>query len=382
MSWVSFGGSLGVSDTNKTSNTQSDYTGTTTPILSPQWNGGYSSASGNVGANGATPAQTSAMNFATSQMQFGGYQKDANGNVILDSNGQPVLNNPAVSALTSANANLQPLKTQLGTLNNYWGNAAAQPNATAAGATSTAATAAAPPSVMSPTSASDVAPYSSLYGSQVTDPALAAFDYGIDRNFSALDARTAGQGGFANSRSGLAYSDLGSQSELQRAQLAAQLNSSGLTSALGFASGDAGRQLQANTSNASNVMGTNEFNANQIQGNNIFNAGQIQGNNQFNTTAGIQQRQLSDSEVTSQQTNLSQQAGLTQQQAQNIVTANGINTDAANALFTAGQITQQQLTQILQLAATANGQSTQANSGSSTNSNEIAGKTETHGGFG
>ena len=118
---------------------------------------------------------------------------------------------------------------------------------------------------------------------------------------------------------------------------------------LGFAQGDVTRQQQAATQNVSNLMG----------------------NNQFNVNAGIQQRQLSDNEITSAQQNLAQSAGITQQVANNIVTANGINVDAATALFQSGQITQQQLNAITAAAQAANGTTFNANTGSSTNSNDV-----------
>ena len=54
---------------------------------------------------------------------------------------------------------------------------------------------------------------------------------------------------------------------------------------------------------------------------------------------------------------LQSQAGLSNQMVSNIVTANGINTQAAQNLFAAGSITQAQLSAILQAASAYNGYS-------------------------
>jgi len=71
------------------------------------------------------------------------------------------------------------------------------------------------PSIDAPTGASIDCAYSALYSRALIDPSLAAYDYGTDRAFSALDARTAGAGAFGNTRSGLGYSDLGAQIHLR-----------------------------------------------------------------------------------------------------------------------------------------------------------------------
>lgn len=333
MGWLDLA-SASASDTNKTTNTQTNASGTQTPVISPQWNTAYGNVTGNVNSSGANAAQQAAIDFAKNQMTFSG---QPNG---TDANGQPTFANPAVAALLAGNNNLAPIKTGVDNLQSYWTGAAG----------TSPLTSAAPGTINSATAASGVAPYSDLYSQQLIDPSLKAFDYGTDKAFSALDARTAGAGGFANSRSGLGYSDLGTQSALQRGQLESGLKTTGLTNALGYAQGDVTRQQQADTQNVANTMG----------------------NNQFNVNAGIQQRQLSDSEITSAQQNLAQSAGITQQVANNIVTANGINVDAATALFQSGQITQQQLLAITAAAQAANGTNFQGNTGSSTNSNEIA----------
>lgn len=388
--WLSLGGiTAEVKDTNKTTNTQTNQSGTQSPVLSDYWKNAFGNASNNIGTYGYNPAQQSAMDFAKNQMSVDGYAHNPDGSIKKDATGKPIVVNPAIAGLNKANTDLGGLNSQLVTNNDYWKSRSLMPNATSAGTTAqgvnaTTSTAAAPGTITARTAASAVEPYSALYGKELIDPSLAAMDYGTNRAFSALDARTAGAGGFANSRSGLGYSDLGTQTALQRGQFAAQLKNLGLTNALGFATGDVERAQGADTQNVDNVMGIGKFNAGQTQDVSKFNAGQGQTNNQFNATQGQQNNQFNvntgitqqagrDAAITAAQANIAQQAGLTQQQAANLVTANGINVEAANAMFGAGQISQQQLTQLLQLAQTANGQNFEGNTGSSTHSNEIMG---------
>ena len=378
MGWFSAGVSTNTG--YKNSNERTAYSGSQNAILSDQWNNAFGNTTGNLNAGGANSAQQQAMDFAMSQIGPG---------------------NPATAALYDANGNLQLSKEQLQQLNDKWNaltvagprqlGAAPQANAgqAIAGRADTAQADYAP-SVMGRTAASGVNPYRELYGQELVDPALAAYDYGTDRAFSALDARTAGGGGFANSRSGLGYSDLASQSAMGRGQLVANLKNMGLTNAIGAATGDANRFLTADTSNAGNKLSANlanagmanaanQFNAGSAMDISKFNAGQNTQNNQFNTGvqnqrdqfnvgAGYQGDQQNMQAITAMQGNLAQQAGLTQQQAQNIVTGNGINVEAANALFQAGQITQAQLAQITQLAQSANGQTVSGDSRTDSNS--------------
>ena len=303
---MAWGGSASVDNTSKSMNQNTTASSSQTPIVSPQFNTAYGNMSGSVNAQGQTPAQVAAMNFGMTQM---------NPNT-----------NPVNGATATANTGLDNVNQTLGYIN-------MGPLGQVVNNTATPLQSAAAPTINSATAASAVAPYSSLWGSAVTDPALAAMDYGTNKAFSALDARTAGAGGFANSRSGLGYSDLGTQTALQRAQLDAQLNTQGLTTGLGFAQGDVTRQQQADTQNAANTLQNNQFNV---------NAG-YEGTTQH--LAAI--KQMTDV--------LAQQAGLSQQELNNVIGANGINVDAANAMFQAGTITQQQLQAIVAAAQNYNG---------------------------
>lgn len=243
---------------------------------------------------------------------------------------------------------------QYGNLNNTL-----SPLTTQASRQATASTSAGAPTITAQTGAADMAPYSQLYDQQLIDPSLKAFDYGTDRNYSALDARTAGAGAFANSRSGLAYSDLGAQSALQRGQLEAGLKTTGLNAAAGFGQQDASRNLLADTSNASNTLNNNQFNANLLTN-----------NSQFNVNAGYQGDQQKIQAASAMSANLAAQMGLSQKLMDNIVTANGVDTQAAQNLFQAGTITQAQLQTILDAAAAGNGYSYSQNQTGSTTKEE------------
>lgn len=394
---MSWGGKASVENKSGSTSSNSNINQTQTPILSDYWKKAFGNASDNLSATGATPAQQSAMDFAKNQMSPDGYAHNPDGSLRMGADGKPVVVNPSVVGLTKASTDLGGLNKQLVVNNDYWKNRSLMPSATSRGATAqgvnaTASTVAAPTAITSHTAASAVEPYSALYGRELIDPSLAAMDYGTSRAFSALDARTAGAGGFANSRSGLGYSDLGTQSALERGQLAAQLRNLGLTSALGFATGDVTRQQTADTQNVENVMGIGKFNADKTQENsqfnatqgqdiNKFNADKTQQNDQFNVNAGITQQAGRDAANAASEDNITKQAGLTKDQAALLVTANGINVDAANAMFQAGTITQDQLTKILQLAQSANGQNLTGVQDTSGKSNQLTLGAETHAEF-
>lgn len=305
--------SSGTQNTNQ--NTTSS--GTTTPIIAPQFDSAFARTGGNLNASGLTPDQESALGLARSRVAY----------------------NPGAAAMYDSTRNLQTVKGQLNGVNDQWGAlAGADPRQAAQS-----------PSVMGRGTYSAVDPYRDLFSDELIDPSLAAFDEGTDRAFSALDARTAANGGFANSRSGLGYSDLASRSALERGKFASELKNLGLTNSLGYAQGDVNRTLGADQFNSTNI-------------------GDI---NKFNVTAGLQGDAQKMEALRGIQSTLAQQAGLTQQQAENIVTAEGLNTENAMALFAGGQISQQQLQQILTMAATYNGQSvsgTQNSAGTNTSS--------------
>jgi hypothetical protein len=359
MSWSPFSASASASNesSNKTStinqNTTQNYSGTQTPILSPQFNTAYGNASGNLGLTGATPDQQTGLNYVNNF----------------------VTNNPNGAATTTANDQLSGIGGQMGGIATQYNNWANSPYFTLASLNSSGNPAYATPSaanaptITAETSASAMDPYKQFYDQNLIDPSLKAFDYGTGRAYSALDARQAGSGAFAGDRGGLAYSDLGTQTALQRGQLEAQLKNLGLTNASGLATGDVSRKLGADTTNAGNILNANEYNAT------LANNRQ-----QFDVNTAIQQRSQKDSELQAAAGVLKDQAGISQSVLNNIITSNGINLEAAQGLFQAGQITQQQLITITQLAAQTNGQSSQGDGSSTTNGTQnTTGNTSTIG---
>lgn len=317
---MAWGTSASVDNTSKSMNQDTNYTGQQTPIISPTWQTAFNNASANVGASGLTPEQLQAIAVA---------------------NGVLSPTSSVANATAAQNTNLGFVQGGL----NYLGANTYMPATTAAPRQAAGTTASNAPLVTAQTAASAMAPYSELYSQELIDPSLNAYDYGTDKAFSALDARTAGAGGFANSRSGLGYSDLGAQSALGRGTLEATAKNLGLTGAINAATGDVNRNLTADQFNSSNILGNNQF-----------NAGQEQANNQFNVNAGYQGDQQKIQAADKLRDTLTQITGVSQQVLQNVITAQGINTDAANALFQAGTISQSQLAQLLQAAATTNGQ--------------------------
>ena len=348
---MSLFGSKGGSSSQSTAQKTENQYGSHTPDLSDSWKLAYNNVVNSLGQNGANQGQMQGMNYIAGQMA----------------------NNPVNAATTSTNANLGQYGHGFSGLNDQLNSIANNPNyansfqSTAYGAAPVSAGASGASGNYN--GADFAGQYRDLFGSQVTDPALRAYDYGTARSLAELDSRTAAAGGFANSRSSeIPYSDLFTQSALGRGQLSAQLNNQGLTNALGFAQSDASRASQNNQFNVGQANAQNQFNANLAQQGNIFNAGQNtqnsqfnagqqQNNSQFNANSANQNAQTRLSALSQMAGNLQSQAGLTSQQLQNVVTANGIYVDAAKTLFDQGSITNAQLMAIVQAATAANGYS-------------------------
>lgn len=284
------------------SNTSEKTSGDTTPILSQDWTHAFDAYRNNLNPSGANATQQTGINYATNNLatdNVGVQTRDIN----ADLGAQKSAYN------TTAHSIYDPLSTQ-----------AARQAASYSSATPQ-------------TGAAMSAPYSQLYSQELIDPSLKAYDYGTDRAFSALDARTAGAGAFGNDRSGLGYSDLGAQSSLGRGQLEAGLKTTGLTNAFGYGMQDAG-----------NLLSNNQFNATAANRNAEFNVNAGYAGDAQKMAAG---KALTDS--------ITAQTGIDQTYLQNIITADGINWDKAKDLVAAGTITQGQLDEVVNLAGAANG---------------------------
>lgn len=394
---------LGIGVNHSDSSSQQNQYGSKTPIISPQYNDAFNSYAKSLGfdpsqwmnsamqsaqSGGQTSAipafqqtsragmpppiasnQSGAMPPSTSSYDGSSVQSSptlgANGIQSNAINWQTnnLLNSPADAAAKNANDLMSWGGRQYGfqdvpdSLNGRLSAMSQQSAPKAMAASAEGAQSAGTGSVNAQTGAQAAAQYAALYGQNLIDPSLRAYDYGTDRAFSALDARTAGAGAFGNDRNGLGYSDLGAQSALGRGQLESGLLTSGLNNAINAGQTDASRGLTAQTTNASNTLNNNQYNANLLQNNNQYNAGLLQQTNLANLAA--QQTNTGQKLQAAQQisSNIAAQTGLSQQIMNNIITANGVNTQAAQSLFQSGTITQAQLSSILDAAAQFNGSS-------------------------
>jgi len=316
--------------------------GTRTPILGQQWMDAYGEMTKAVNPSGANQAQQTSMDWINQALMHSptlAQTPRANGYLA-----------GAGDALTTMQQNVLHPMAESGKLRQL-----------GSGILAASATSAPTSQVNAVSGASMADPYRALYDKELISQAMAGYDYGTDRAFSALDARTAGAGAFGNTRSGLAYSDLGAQSAQKRAEMQAGLINTGLTNAFGLGQQDASRNLQGQMTNASNMLANNQFNANLLTQNNQFNANLQDSRDKFNVQAGYQgdQQQLQAAQQIAN--NIAQRTGLSQQILGNVVDQNGINMQAAQALFAQGAITQGQLLAIASAAQATNGEETTQN---------------------
>lgn len=206
-------------------------------------------------------------------------------------------NNPVQAATTAGNAGLIANQNAVGDLTKQWNDAANQTVSGQQGSTYAGA-------------------YESPYLKNVVDTTLANYDANTGNQLNALRA-SRGAGSAFGDRANLSDGSFLSQNGLNRAQTEAGLRDTAFNTAQGYGQQDAGRFQAADIFNATNRQ-------NALQG-------------------------ASES--------LKQSAGLTQQVVDNVVKQDGIDTAAAQDLFQAGQITQQQLAAIMQAAGSFNGQS-------------------------
>lgn len=333
MGWLSISGGKQTADTTQTQNSY----GTRTPLIGDQFNAAFDAYKNSMGANGANAPQQQSINWQ--QWALGP-------------------DNPTRNGITGQRANIDAISSGFTGVDNQYQGIANQGPYSATAYTASPVSAGAAGSSGGYTGADFANQYAGLYGSQVTDPALRAYDYGTSRAVNDLNAKTAAGGAFANSRaSEIPYSDMYAQAALGRGQLSANLNQQGLTNALGFAQGDASRLTQNNQFNTGQSNQMAQFNAGLAQNTNQFNAGQNQQNSQFNVGSANQNTQNRLAALGGAASTLQNQAGLSNQIVQNLVTANGIDTQAAQNLFQSGAITQAQLQSVLDAASQYNGYS-------------------------
>lgn len=214
--------------------------------------------------------------------------------------------------------------------------------------------------IVAKTGASFMDAYKNPYENEVIAASLGQYDQDAAeaRNF----LRAGNAAAFANKRIGVSEGQFGADSALGRASLGAGLRSEGFNTRATLGMADADRTLQADTTSAANLLNNRQFNAGLKTENNQFNANMQNDRDKFN----VESRYKNDAQAMDA---LAAQAGLTQQQAQNIFTADGINMEAAQSLLAAGSITQEQLSALLDAASAYNGYEWDQQTSSTRNAN-------------
>jgi hypothetical protein len=333
--------------TNSNSNSNIDSSGSsiTNPVLSDTWTQALKGLQGIVGPNGTTAGQDQATNYTQGQL----------------SPNSPVNSQAGVTnaALSGNNASLQNVADYFGAQggrDSYTlGALAAKAAAGVPGYESYAAPTPVTAQQVTATQGSKyLNDYLNPYTNDVVNAALADYDTGTDRTQNAMRAARDAGSAFGD-RAAIADAVYQGEANRGRAATSANLRGTAFNTAAGLGMQDANRFLQADTTNAANALNAQEFN------NNLLNNRQ-----QFDVNAAYQGDQSRDQAMLNQANVLKQQAGLSQQQLDNVVTANGIDTNAAQSLFQAGQIGFQQLQAILQAVQATNGQQTTTSGSQST----------------
>lgn len=319
-------------------NTEADYRGTDqkssaygtrSPIISSQFGDAYKAFTGSLNPSGANTTQQGAMDTLRG----------------LQTAGRPR------AALLDANENLQGVKKQFNAM------ASKGPNLLGSDPRATAAMSANAPAVTAKAGASYMDAYRDPYEREVVDAALADYDAGAADQRTQL--RGANASAFGNKRYGVSEGQFAGEVTRGRGSLSANLLSEGYKMRAGLGQADADRFLTADATNAANILDNNQFNAASQTDVSKFNTGVENDRDQFDINSMYQNDQQVMAALTSS-------AGLTQQQAENIVTADGVDTELAQSLFAAGSITQSQLESILSAAAQFNGSSYTENKNANT----------------
>ena len=336
------------SNVDSTQNT-SQY-GTRTPILSDDY-------------------MAAAARYGASLSPTGANAQQRQGTDWLSGN---LTSNPVGTAVTDANANIDLARGGLNWLgaNVYGPLATAAPRQITTSAPAVAGQALAGQSayvgdVTAQTGAENMARYQNPWDQAVVDASLNDFYTTADRQANAMRAAR-GAGSAFGDRANVSDQVFNADVARGAGTLSSGLRREGFNTAAGFGMTDASRALAAaqgnqsvnqqnNQFNAGLLSDTSMFNAGQTTQNNQFNAGLLSEENRFNVGAGYQGDAQRLEAARDLQNTVSQITGLSQDQLANVITANGINMDAANALLAAGTITQDQLAQIVAMASAGNG---------------------------
>ena len=228
--------------------------------------------------------------------------------------------------------------------------------------------------------------YFDPYIEDVVDSSIA--DYDFDAGKAKADLVAGNASAFGNKRYGLAEGEFASNVVRGRNDLRSGLRSDAWKMAAGLGMQDSDRRLtgdianqdaalRAGTSNADNLLRGRTFNAGALNDASIANANNqtsvsttnaTNNTNTSTTNANIQNtRDITDvgsrnTADTNAVNALVEQAGITQDIADNIFKADGIDLEVAQSLFTAGTISQAQLQAIMDAASAYNGYSYTQNS--------------------
>lgn len=378
MGWFSASIKAGVENENQN---QSTY-GTRTPIVSSQYTDAFNAARNQLDPTGANAAQRRAIDTITGNLDAGRYR----------------------TALNTANENIGQVRNSLNRFTTQGPHLLGTAPTAQAG---TAVAGVANATLADVTESADVDPivaqqiaarrgvdlmgdYEDKFLTDVVDTSLADYDAGALEARNALRAGNAGA--FGNKRYGVAEGQFNADAARGRGSLVAGLRSNAFNTAAGLGMQDANRflsadqsnqssKLTADVNNASNLLSNRQFNAGAKNAASIANANNLTGVSQTNannqtsvsttnannltnvntTNANIQNnRDIADQDSRNRNDQLAKdtlidQARLDQSIADNVVTADGIDTDYAQALFAAGAITQSQLDAITEMAGAWNG---------------------------
>lgn len=214
--------------------------------------------------------------------------------------------------------------------------------------------------------------YKNPFQSDVINASLSDYDVGGDRALNAARAGRDASGAFG-SRAAIGDAVLGGEIARGRGALSAGLNYEGFNTAAGLGMQDANRFTGTSQFNAGQRQGADMFNSEQAFNTSAANAGLLDSRERFNVGSEYQNDAQKIGAIDKIRDTLLDQANLTQAQIDNVVTANGIDLEAAQSLFAAGTITQQQLDDIVRMEAAGNSRSFTENTNSKMNEDTYGG---------
>lgn len=308
-----------VSAENKSGSSSSSEYGTRTPLLSDDWKKAFANASGALNPGGYTADQQTGVDWARNNLT----------------------NSPVQGAASAANAgsqgSLTSLQNAIGGYNYIAGKGPYQLGA--------APTENYVGDVTAAPGANFASQYYNPFQKNVIDTSVNDYNTNVDRTQNAMRAGRDAAGAFGD-RSAVADAVYHGDASRGLGSLVSGLYQQGFNTAQGYGQQDASRQLLADQGNQSTRQGVNTRNSGLLDSRERANIGYQQNDDALKLTAlsGIRATEL-------------EKQGISQDILKNVITADGIDADKAHALFSAGQISQDQLAAILQAAQAGNGSS-------------------------